>query len=329
MVETPTREAANRGTVRRLLYGSDDRLRATWRVLVPLVLAIVAVIAGRLLLAPLFGTLVDLDASETVPIVWILAAGLYLVLVVGAATAIALAVASRLDRRSVSSYGFERSRRWVRDFFGGILIGAVAVIAAFGYLAARGRVTFAVEMTGVGVDGWPLAAATILVLLTFVLANNVLEEVVFRGILIGNAAEGLRARSVAPLPAVGAAVAISLPVFGAFHLLSGGLGMVVTSAIGGILFAAGYVLTGQLALPIGVHFGGVIYVSLTQEPLLEGLTLPTVLVVETGSDPSLLLGVELWLVRALIGVVLVAAWVAVFYGGLSIDERVYAADANV
>ena len=337
MAESTVDRESNRSASDTLLYGSSDtRLRATWRVLAPLVVAIALYVAGHVLLETVVTSVLEtwMKTGETSAVVATAGFFIGLSITIALSAVAGLLVASRLDRRSVSSYGFARSRGWIADFAAGILIGVAASAGAVGYQAARGDLTLSVSVTGVGVDSAALGGLVLVVVLVFLLVNNVFEEVVFRAVLIPNAAAGLYARfgsrSFGATATVVVAVAVSLPVFGALHVLGGGLAAIVTSAIGGILFATAYVLTGRLGLPIGVHFGGIAALSLEQQPLAADpeLTLPSVIVAEWVGTPSLLVSVELWTVRLLLGVVLVCGWVYATYGDLSITERVLPADAD-
>lgn len=335
MAESTVDRESNRSASDTLLYGSSDtRLRATWRVLAPLVVAIALYVTGHALLETVVTSVLEtwMKTGETSAVVATAGFFIGLSITIALSAVAGLLVASRLDHRPVSSYGFARSRGWIADFAAGILIGVAASAGAVGYQAARGDLTLSVSVTGVGVDSAALGGLVLVVVLVFLLVNNVFEEVVFRAILIPNAAAGLYARfgSRSIGATVVVAVAVSLPVFGALHVLGGGLAAIVTSAIGGILFATAYVLTGRLGLPIGVHFGGIAALSLEQQPLAADpeLTLPSVVVAEWVGTPSLLVSVELWTVRLLLGVVLVCVWVYATYGDLSITERVLPADAD-
>lgn len=321
----------DRAVTDELLYGlNDTRLRATWRILVPLVVAVAIYAVGQSLLNRFAAGVLESITDTTSAVAATAALLVALSAVIGLAGVAGLFVASRLDRRPLSRYGFDVSGRWIADFAAGVLIGVVASAGAVGYQAARGDVALSTAVTGVGVDSPFLGGIVLLTLILFFIVNNAFEEIVFRAIVITNAADGLRSRSLGSTAAVVGAVAVSLPAFGALHLLDGGLAVVVTSAVGGILFATAYVLTGQLALPIGVHFGGVAVLSVRQQPVSADpeLTLPSLVVAEQTGDPSLLVGVEFWLVRIFLGVFLLCCWVYVTDGELSIAERVRPADAD-
>ncbi|QCS42924.1 CPBP family intramembrane glutamic endopeptidase [Natrinema versiforme] len=331
MAESTADGTANRSISERLLYDSSrNRLRATWRILVPLVVAMTIYAVGQVLVNRFAAGVLEATADGASKVVATAVLFLGVSAVVAFAGVAGLFVASRLDGRSISSYGFDASRRWVTDFAAGAGIGVAASAGAIGYQVARGYVTLDTAVTGVGVDSPLLGGIVLLVLVPFFLANNAFEEIVFRAVLIGNAAEGLRSRLPGSTTAVVGAVAVTLPVFGALHLFSGGLATVITSAIGGVLFATAYVLTGQLALPIGVHFGGVVVLSVRQQPVSTDpeLTLPSLIVAEQTGNPSLLVGVEFWIVRLLFGVALICLWLYAMDGEVSIAERVLPADAD-
>ncbi len=302
---------SNRSLTASVLYdATDQRVRATWRILIPILVATLIYITGLLGLQQLVG-------EHAV----VVGAGGILLLTI--ATIAALLMAARLDKRPVAAYGFERSRRWGRDCCGGVGIGLIASSSMMAFGVAAGQFTSSVEVTGVGAESLAVGGGVVVLLVGFVLANNVFEEVLFRGIVMKNATEALGSRFSGVGVVVGGAVGVSVVLFGLFHLFGGGLALVITSAIAGLFFVAGYLLTGQLALPIGVHFGGIITYSMQQEPLFGGFTFPSVIVVEPTPDPSLLIALGMQFFRVLVGVALLAAWVFVFYGGLSIDDRVY------
>lgn len=315
-----------RGVVNRILYGSEDtRLRATWRICLPLLVGL-ALYVGSQAAIPLGLRSVIGDVSGTSDVRWTLVLLTLVAAVIAVSGLLAVTVASRLDNRPVRSYGFDVSARWGTEFVVGVLIGVIASSGAVLYQVARGYATLRPETTGVGVDSTLLGGLAVVVMLFFFLSNNVFEEILFRAILIQNAVEGLRFRSVGKTAAVVVALAVSAPLFGSIHLLGGGgPADVLTSLIGGVLFGAAYVLSGQLSLPTGVHFGGVAILTVLQEPVSQNpeLTLPSVLVLDGLGDASLAQSVELWTVRAAIGLVLIFGWVYYSTGDISVADEIY------
>jgi len=81
------------------------------------------------------------------------------------------------------------------------------------------------------------------------------EELMCRGYLLTNLAEGLNFRRTGPSWGIVQAMLWSAALFSVLHLLNPHTSAVSSLGVftGGILLAAGYVLTGELAIPIGLH----------------------------------------------------------------------------
>lgn len=213
----------------------EERLRATWRVL----------LAGLLIL-PL---------SETVS-VWVASAlGSRTMLVVGTMQATFFAVvlvcwARYVDRRRLADYGFAATPSWLLDLAVGFGAVLVAFALWFGFGSALGWTSVTVSLSA------PRGSVAAGLATAFVaLGLNVwVQETVFYGLVLKNAAEGFRGRGVAARRAVLAALCLAAAYFVfihgetrprfAFDLL-----------VAGAAFGALYVHTGSLALPIGAHLG--------------------------------------------------------------------------
>lgn len=236
-------------TFRRVIRGGeDDRIRACWRITIPIVLTIVGLLGV---------SLVGVGVSQTTDVA---AAVMQALIYLSSAAVVAglLVVSARyLDRRPIQAYGFALSRGWSLDFVAGAALGVLLVGGLFVATRALGWVeVLAVASAPVG--SFPT------MLLLFALgyaAVGFWEEALFRGVFITNAAEGLRARAYSPGNAVLAAWVVSSIVFGVGHLLflslPAGVPLATTVLVwismGGLLGLA-YVSTGQLAFPIGLHF---------------------------------------------------------------------------
>lgn len=232
------------GVLQRLSRGrSDDRPRATWRILLPIVLVFGAI----LLAAPV---LAALD-----PLSYMLVERTWAAIVTLGVLALA---AYYLDRRSIADYGFARSREWWLDLLAGAVLGVGLMGAVFGTAFLRGTIEIT-EFFSAGEPGSFLLWIG-LFLLTWVFVAF-WEEVLFRGIFITNAIEGLSARGLSEWWAIAGAWAVSTIVFALVHApmssVPAGTSMVellvVWTALGGLLGLA-YVLSGSLAFPIGLHF---------------------------------------------------------------------------
>ena len=232
--------------VSRLLRGrTDGRFRATWRVVLPILLAFVGTAVFGLLIA---------RTTDAGPLGRTVSGHLATAVAV---TGVLFLSARALDDRSVTDYGLDIDRGWAREFAGGAALGTamVGATAVIGYLAGWVRV---VDTVSSG-DAGSLAPWLALFVVGW-LCVGYWEEVLFRGIFVTNAVEGLSARSLSPRAALAGGWLASTVVFGVIHVpfgnVPGQAHPVTTLAfwvlMGGLL-GLGYVLTGRLALPIGLH----------------------------------------------------------------------------
>jgi uncharacterized protein len=221
----------------------EARLRAGWRVVLFVVASGVASMAlsgpGRRFL----GGLLPVVYANVVEVV-------VLVLLIG----VLLWMAARwLDRRPFVDYGFHLSRAWWLDLGFGLALGGFLLAGVYALALAMGWV----KVTGsfVSPPGQPFVAA--------ILADAVLivgiagwEEMVFRGYLIKNLAEGLNSKIIGARWATLIAILIPSVLFGWLHSSEANATTlsIVNTMIFGVVFGAAYVLTGELALPIGLHF---------------------------------------------------------------------------
>lgn len=225
------------------------RVRAGLRAVIPAVLTLVLVIGWSRGLTP--AIVPDGSAAARRAFATVVQFPGYLL-----AIGLALWTASRLDRRRYSEFGLAVDRSWLRNFVvgTGISLGALAL----SILYARVRGVVAVDAAGVEADSTAsiaLLVGGVSLFVAFTLLQNVYEEVVYRGIVLQNFAEGLAARGWSPRAAVLLATVGSCAAFGAFHLPLGGPLVAVDAALVGVSFALAYLLTGNLGLAIGLHFG--------------------------------------------------------------------------
>jgi len=207
----------------------DNRLRAGWRILA--FLAIFYSIA----LPVLFGLRALLGFSKSSP----------LVIVIIALTATpAVYIARRwVDKKDFDSLGLTISWQGAADVLFGFVLSGIMMGAVFGVMLTLGYVG-KVEMTAMG---W--STAGLLVSSLFIMALvGFWEELVFRGYILQNMAEGL---------GMSTAVLISCVLYGAVHSVNPNAGLLSTAIIilFGYLRIYGYVGTGQLWLSMGMHTG--------------------------------------------------------------------------
>ncbi|MFC6865073.1 CPBP family intramembrane glutamic endopeptidase [Halomicroarcula sp. GCM10025817] len=231
----------------RIFRGTiDNRLRASWRIVIAVGLTFVGALGGVLVVQRV--AIPDLF----VPLV----AHLFAVLAVLATAGL---LARYIDHRQLSDYGFSLSPGWGVDAVVGVVIGIGLVGLAFGLAHQRGVVTTVDTLSTGAAETLATGFGVVLIGWVFV---GLWEETLFRGLFLENAAEGLAVRDLSPtMAALGAWLSSSL-VYGFLH---GPLGsnpdgvsllyaLVMTSVMGG-LFGLAYLLSNELALPIGLHTG--------------------------------------------------------------------------
>ncbi|MFC7070041.1 CPBP family intramembrane glutamic endopeptidase [Halobaculum lipolyticum] len=207
---------------------AERRLRAPLRLGVAFVVVVFALAATSVVV---FGVGLPAPLPTVVPM-----------LAVAVAT---LAAARYVDRRRLSDLGLRREPGWLADLGAGLALGVLlqTLIAVVGVAAGW----FRVADTLVGTVGGFAS-----VLLVF-LVVGFYEELVSRGLLLVNAAEGLR--FAGRRGAVAAALAVSAVVFGLLHASNPGASTASTVGItmAGAFLGVGFVLTGRLSFPVGVH----------------------------------------------------------------------------
>ncbi len=173
----------------------------------------------------------------------------------GALTAVLTAVVTAIlvDRRRLRDYGFRFRRAWWRDLGFGLFLGVAlmtfvfVIELAFGWIQITGFLTAS--------PGFAPSVLLFTTLLVFV-GTSLMEELLVRGILLTNLAEGLA--GFGPLSERGGtavAVLLTSVLFGVLHLNNPNATVISSAgvAFGGVFLAVGYVLTGDLAIPLGVH----------------------------------------------------------------------------
>lgn len=245
------------GRLRQYFWNDEEkRLRAPWRILAAtVVLALVslallsafgnAVVAAGVVTSEFFTTPPGLAVMFVVVSVGVFASLLF--------------VARYVDRRRFTDYGFRTDARWWSDFTFGLVLGAAlpTLMFAVGFAAGWFRVTGFLVSEGSFASG--IAAVVVL----FV-SVGFYEELLVRGWLLTNVAEGLA--SFGERAAVGVGVILTSALFGVLHLPNPGASLASATVItlAGVFLALGYVVTGELGIPVGVHitwnlFNGSVY----------------------------------------------------------------------
>ena len=221
--------------------GEERRIRALWRVV-----TLILVVTGSGLAIRATGLLPERGTREF----FLVGSVLRLVLALLAVWLVGWFV----DRRPFRDFGFSMDRAWWADLAFGLGLGVVLMTGVFLVEWALGWV----EVTGTfrTPAEQPSFALAILMPAVLFLGVGILEELLARGYLLRNVAEGLG------FPRLGGArggliiaCVISSALFAMGHADNPNATWVSTAniAIAGVLLALGFMLTGQLALPIGLH----------------------------------------------------------------------------
>ena len=157
------------------------------------------------------------------------------------------------DRRAFGDLGIHVDHRWWLDFAFGALLGVMLTTIIFVIEWTMGWVTIS-QVISLG-NAPSEVINTLVGLLGFFIAVGISEELLVRGYLITNLAEGLDVKRVNPRIAILLAWFISSFVFTLLHLNNPNVTLMSTLNIGfaGLFLGLAYVLSGSLALPMGLH----------------------------------------------------------------------------
>jgi len=272
---------------RYIINPTERRLRAPWRVTVWLFLAGfgLIVVAG---LVGLVGGLANLSGPTFV-------VGRQ-ISVFAAGTAIAVGIGYLLDRRTLRDYGLGFDRQWWRDAAFGLALGVGLPTLVLLAELAVGFVEVSVALATIDSGVLPLTAfgppVAVLILGAFFLVQATAEEVLVRGYLLTNAAEGLTSW-VGTRRAVIAATALTGALFGLLHWTnpSASLLSVTNITLYGLLLGACYVLTGRLGVATGFHIAWNHTLALFGFPV-SGLRMGVALLSTDATGPALVTGGE-------------------------------------
>jgi len=333
--QTPNR--SRRGPLRRTFVDDRERrLRAPWRLL--------AGFAAFAVLAAVVGVVTTAlpDAADFAgPVL----PGLYATGLSLASTAVLLAgllgVSYAVDRRHPTDLGLRLDRQWWRDCGFGLALGVALPAVVFVVELAAGWVT---------VTGWfrtdpgallsvgpatPVPVALALVVLFFV-GVSVFEEVLVRGYLMTNLAEGLDGWwRFDHRHAGGLAILATAAVFGVLHATNpSATALSVTNiSLFGVMLGLGYGLTDRLGVPVGMHLTWNATVGAGFGFPVSGVTVGVTVVETTSTGPELYTGGAFGpegglvaLVALVVGLGLLGWWVRREYGGLALDPGVSTPD---
>ena len=229
----------------------EHRLRFLWRLVVFALFFAVIVAAVQALIYFLLPGISDVLHDEMVAKDLALSAISENITVL--ALLLTLVIIGRfVDKRPFSDYGFRMGKQWLWDFVFGLFLGALLMIGIFSTEYALGWVQIAGFLHSPGSISFIPA---IFIALILFIGGAFLEEIMTRGYLLHNLAEGLNFKFWRPAIALILAWLISSSLFGLMHLGNPNATAVSTAnlMLAGLFLGLGYILTNNLALPIGLH----------------------------------------------------------------------------
>jgi membrane protease YdiL (CAAX protease family) len=222
---------------------TENRPRALWRILGAFVLV---AIGSQVLPSALFSSL-DLPPS----VLGVVQNGF----AVGTVCLVAVIWARYVDHRPLAAYGLEIGPEWIRDAGVGVVVAFVAWgLALVVHLTTGWAHISAVLSPGTTGNALPFALALTAFVVQFLFVG-IWEELLFRGLVLKNAAEGFHTRWVSERGAVLAGLVASSVLFGVVHAdQASSLPALGFWVLMGLVLGTVYVTTDSLALPIGLHF---------------------------------------------------------------------------
>lgn len=219
----------------------EHRIRAFWRVLGAVVVVLVII--------SLFNSVVVQSLDLPVAVTNLIANGVSTLVALG----VLVGWARYVDKRSLRAYGFQFDESWWRLLALGVVVGLLGWGGALATDLAAGWATVsALFSPGTGDLSFPVSITVFAMGWVFV---AIWEEVVFRGIVMRNAIEGLNVDAISFRLALAGGWVVSAVVFGVLHLEQAtsllALGFWI---LAGLVLGLAYLLTDQLAYPIGLHF---------------------------------------------------------------------------
>lgn len=298
------------------------RLRAFWRLLIQIILLFVlsGCLSTLVMLPAVFNDGMELEIEH--PAVQLAT------LMMLPATLVSVWFAGRfLDRRRFADFGMGINRAWWLDLGVGLALGALLMAAIFVVEWAAGWITITGTLR-TEILGGNFALAVGFSWLRY-LAVGIYEELLFRGYLLRNVAEGLNFPPLKARSAVWLSWWLTSFIFGLAHAFNPNASVISTLniALAGLFLGLGYVLTGSLALPIGLHitwnfFQGTVFGF----PVSGGAAATSFVVIEQGG-PVLWTGGAfgpeaglLSILAMLVGSLATVAWVRWRYGQVAVAE---------
>lgn len=313
---------------------TEGRLRALWRIVLYYFLfmigtVVISVIAGAtgILQAMASGsltqeTLANVDNFSEIAINLFTSSPLvFFINSAGSLIFIWLLTASFakwIDHRKMADFGLALSSRWWKDFFFGLLLGALLMTGVF--IIERQLGWLEVESLMQSPAKTSFILAFILMFLSFI-SVGIYEEILVRGYQLRNIAEGLNLPRFSPNTALMLSYILTSAWFSLLHLFNpnSSLASVLNLIISGFLLGLGMVLTGRLALPIGLHISWNFFQGTIFGFPVSGLNTGTSLIGINDTGPALWTGGQFGPEAGLIGLVamVIGLFIIILYARLT------------
>lgn len=268
-------------------------------------------------LPPLYGTVLYLAAT-------------------GLLLAALLALSYVIDRRELTDLGLRMDGQWWRDCAFGLVLGVVLPTAVFLVELAAGwlTVTGLFRTSGSAILGFGSAPAwfAFLLVVLFFVGVSAFEELIVRGYLLTNIAEGLAGFwRFGTRSAITIATLVTAGIFGVLHASNPNATTlsVVNITLFGILLGLGYVLTDRLGVPVGMHLTWNTTVGAVYGFPVSGITLGVTVIETETTGPDLLTGGSFGpegglvaLLALVLGLALLWWWVRRAYGDVELRDAV-------
>jgi membrane protease YdiL (CAAX protease family) len=217
---------------------NEKRFRMVWRLLIFSLL-----LFGLMMLFSTLSGIINFTNASSMLVFIILLAVLTALLIAG----------KWIDRREISGFGLQLSRAWWQDFGFGLTLGAFLMGAIFLITWLTGNLQITGYFHKVTLNSpfmWQFLDA-----LFFFICVGIYEELILRGYLLINLAEGLKINWLGKKVALITSLIISSIIFGVLHIVNPNASWIstITISLAGVFLGLGLVLTGRLGLPIGLH----------------------------------------------------------------------------
>lgn len=232
-----------------------------------------------------------------------------------------------LDRRYIRDLGFRGGKTWIIEFAFGIAVGLGLQVYMLLVGLGAGWITVTDTFTGrVG----ELLIPWLITNFVFYICIGLREEIIFRGYLMTNLAEGFSwFDRFDQSTAVWIAVVVSSVFFSLWHT-GDPLSLLIFAGCFGLLFGATYALTGSIAIPVGLHTAW----DWGETSLFASQTIPTNNLIETKiADPVMIIdGVNsmdaLSFSALIVGMLIIFGWVRFRKGSFTTHSKIATPDLH-